>query len=134
MRIDGNCFCGSISYEADIDPVQISICHCTDCQQFTGSTYRVTVLAPAQAIRLTQGAPKTFVKTADNGNHSVQHFCGDCGSPIFYSSADDPAGEWGIRWGSIRQRAELEPRRQIWLGSAAAWIHDLAQLPARIAD
>ena len=32
MHIDGGCHCGNITYEADIDPEAVSICHCADCQ------------------------------------------------------------------------------------------------------
>ncbi|HEY2210468.1 MAG TPA: GFA family protein, partial [Bradyrhizobium sp.] len=32
MNIDGQCHCGLVTYQADIDPGQVSICHCTDCQ------------------------------------------------------------------------------------------------------
>ncbi|MBI3702249.1 MAG: GFA family protein [Afipia sp.] len=135
MKIDGGCFCGKVTYEAEADPADVSICHCRDCQQFTGSAYRVTALVPdAAAIRVTAGTPKTFVKTADNGNRSVQHFCGDCGAPLFFSSETNPQGQWGIRWGSIREREALKPARQIWTKSAAPWIHDLGALPGRIAD
>ncbi len=44
MKIDGHCHCGLVTYEADIDPKRVSICHCTDCQSLTGSPYRVTVI------------------------------------------------------------------------------------------
>jgi hypothetical protein len=42
MRIDGQCHCGAVTYQAEIDPEWVSICHCTDCQTLTGSPYRVT--------------------------------------------------------------------------------------------
>jgi len=32
MKIEGRRHCGYITYEADIDPDKILICHCTDCQ------------------------------------------------------------------------------------------------------
>jgi hypothetical protein len=131
MQIDGQCHCGFVSYRATIDPQRVSICHCTDCQTMTGSAYRVTVLTPADTIEMTGGAPKVYVKRGDNGLNRLQHFCGDCGTPIFASGEAAEDNEWGIRWGSIRQRAELPPRRQIWCRSAASWIHDLAELPAR---
>jgi hypothetical protein len=44
MHIDGQCHCGRVTYQADIDPERVSICHCTDCQTLTGSPYRVTVI------------------------------------------------------------------------------------------
>ena len=45
MRVDGQCHCGRVSFEADIDPQAVSVCHCTDCQALTGSPYRVTVIS-----------------------------------------------------------------------------------------
>jgi hypothetical protein len=44
MNIDGQCHCGRVTYQADIDPEGVSICHCTDCQRLTGSPYRVTAI------------------------------------------------------------------------------------------
>lgn len=85
MQIDGQCHCGFISYRATIDPQRVSICHCTDCQTMTGSPYRVTVLTPVDTIEMTGGAPKVYVKRGDNGLNRLQHFCGDCGSPMFAS-------------------------------------------------
>ena len=131
MKIDGQCHCGNIRYEAEIDPARVSICHCTDCQALTGSAYRVTALTARDNIRVTAGAPKVYAKTGDNGLTRLQYFCPDCGSPLFTAGEGAEAGDWGIRWGSIRQRRELVPRRQIWCRSAAPWIHDLRALPSQ---
>jgi hypothetical protein len=46
MKVEGSCHCGQISFEAEVDPLTVSICHCTDCQTLTGSAYRVTVPSP----------------------------------------------------------------------------------------
>jgi len=129
MRIDGQCHCGRVTFEAEIDPAKISICHCTDCQQLTGSPFRVTVICDAEQVRLTGAPAKVYAKTGDNGRVRLQHFCDACGSPLF-TSGDGGPDDWGIRWGSIRQRAELKPARQIWCRSAAPWIHSLETLPA----
>ena len=56
MKVDGQCHCGNVTYEADIDPERASICHCTDCQALTGSPYRVTVICSGRA-----GAPDRAV-------------------------------------------------------------------------
>jgi hypothetical protein len=130
MQIDGQCHCGRIAYEAEIDPVRVSVCHCTDCQALTGSPFRVTVLCDGGLVRLTRGTPKIYAKTGDNSGTRFQHFCPDCGSPLFTSGEGGPL-DFGIRWGSIRQRRELKPKRQIWCRSAAPWIHALAELPGQ---
>jgi hypothetical protein len=43
MKIDGGCHCGDITYTVEIDPESAGICHCTDCQTFSGSAFRVSV-------------------------------------------------------------------------------------------
>ncbi len=133
MNIDGQCHCGSVTYQADIDPERVSICHCTDCQMLTGSPYRVTVICSGQQIRMAGKSPKVYPKTGDNGRTRFQHFCPECGSPLFTSGEGGP-DDWGIRWGSIRQRDRLKPRRQIWCQSAVPWINGLVELPGRPAD
>jgi hypothetical protein len=130
MHIDGQCHCGQVTYEAEIDPDKVSICHCTDCQALTGSPYRVTVICSSGQVRLTGRPPRVYGKSGDNGRTRFQHFCGDCGSPLFTSGEGGP-DDWGIRWGSIHQRANLKPVRQIWCRSAAPWINGLKQLPGQ---
>jgi hypothetical protein len=108
MNIEGQCHCGLITYQAEIDPERVSICHCTDCQRLTGSPYRVTVICSDHQIRMTGMAPKVYAKTGDNGRTRFQHFCPECGSPLF-TSGEGGLDDWGIRWGSIRQRERLKP-------------------------
>jgi hypothetical protein len=47
LKIDGGCHCGLITYEAEVDPEHVEICHCTDCQSLSGSAFRVFVPASA---------------------------------------------------------------------------------------
>ena len=129
MKIDGGCHCGDVRFEAEIDPAEVSICHCTDCQTLTGSPFRVTVLTARANIRLAGSPPKVYVKTGDSGRKRRQYFCSDCGTPLFTAGEGDEAEVWGIRWGSIRQRRELAPRRQIWCRSAVTWLETIRRLP-----
>jgi hypothetical protein len=86
------------------------------------------VICAAEEVRLIGKLPKVYGKKGDNGLTRFQHFCDECGSPLFTSGEGGP-DDWGIRWGSIRQRARLRPARQIWCRSAAPWIGDVAELP-----
>jgi hypothetical protein len=131
MKIDGQCHCGYVTYEAEIDPERVSVCHCTDCQTLTGSPYRVSVSTSRDNVVLTGNPPKTYVKIAENGRKRLQLFCPECGSPVFVTGEGADAEVWGIRWGSIRQRRELSPKRQIWCRSALPWIDDVSRLPGK---
>lgn len=133
MHIDGQCHCGHVTYEAEIDPQEVSICHCTDCQRLTGSPFRVTAVTERNTIRLTGAAPKLYVKHGANGNIRKQFFCPECGSPLF-TTGEDEAGQTGIRWGSINQRDALKPAEQIWCRSAAPWLDTISDLPGSETD
>lgn len=134
MQIDGQCHCGSVTYEADIDPNDVGICHCTDCQRLTGTVFRVTVSTAASQFQLTGKPPKRYEKRADNGARRFQFFCGDCGSPIYTTGEGKDAEVVGIRWGSINQRTQLRPRHQIWCRSAVDWLAEIPGLPGRPGD
>jgi len=124
MKVHGRCHCGEIAYEAEIDPIDVSICHCTDCQTLTGTAYRVSVPAKATDLRLLKGAPKIYVKTAESGRQRAQAFCGTCGTPIYASDTTAPS-VYNLRTGALAERADLRPLRQIWCRSALNWVQDL---------
>ena len=128
MKIDGSCHCGAIAYEAEIDPETVGICHCTDCQQLTGTAFRVTAFAPGSAFRILRGTPKVYVKTAESGNQRAQGFCGECGSHLYATSVGDGPKDYGIRVGTMRQRNELAPRRESWRHSAVPWLPEMDRL------
>ena len=124
MKIEGTCHCGKIAYEAEIDPKNVWLCHCTDCQTLSGTAYRAVVQALGESFKLVRGEPKTYIKRADSGVRRAHGFCADCGTPIYGSAASQPQS-YSLRIGSIKQRAELWPERQIWCRSALPWTMDL---------
>jgi len=128
MKIEGQCHCGNIRFEAEVNPDQVRVCHCTDCQNSTGSAYRVNVPAIKGTFRMTGGPVKQYVKTtAESETKRVQGFCPECGTPI-YSSPDHGTETVGLRVGAIRQRALLVPKVQQWMRSAQGWTQDLSGL------
>jgi hypothetical protein len=128
VKIHGACHCGAIAYEAQVDPERVAVCHCADCQSFSGAPFRASVPAPAQDFRIVRGAPNVYVKTAESGNRRAQGFCGDCGSPIYSADAQGPKA-YMLRLGIVAERAALPPRRQIWCEAALPWARDLLDLP-----
>ena len=131
MKVDGACHCGSIRYEAEIDPAKVVICHCTDCQTLSGSAFRTVVQTKPGTLRLLSGTPKIYVKTGESGNEREQTFCPDCGSPIDSVPVGTEPNAVGLRVGTIRQRAKLIPSDQYWFRSSQAWLRDLPALQKR---
>lgn len=129
MKIDGSCLCGHITYEAEVNPEKITICHCTDCQTVSGSAFRMGAATPDKDFRLLSGELKTFVKTADSGTKRAQVFCPNCGTQIYSTSVEDGPKTLRLRIATARQRDDLPPKAQGWVRSAQAWLSDLDAIP-----
>ena len=96
MKIDGRCHCGQITFEAEVDPNAVTICHCTDCQTLTGSAFRANISTPAAHFVLRSGTPRSYIKMAESGNKRRHVFCSDCGTPIYACAPDNPQS-YGLR-------------------------------------
>lgn len=127
-KVHGACHCGAIAYEAQVDPARVTVCHCQDCQSFSGAPFRASVPAQAEDFKILRGRPRIYVKTAESGNRRAQGFCGDCGASIYSADARD-AKVYMLRLGSIAERNQLPPQRQIWCEAALDWARDLLELP-----
>ena len=129
MKIDGGCHCGQVTYEAEINPENVGICHCTDCQALSASAFRTIVMVPGADFKVLSGEPKVYVKVGDSGKARQQAFCGNCGSAIYATSVGDGPKVYNIRLGTARQRDRLVPKVQYWSRSALPWLSELDAVP-----
>jgi hypothetical protein len=129
MKIDGRCHCGHITYEAEIDPEKVMICHCADCQTLSGSAFRTVAFTREGTFKLLSGALKTYVKTGESGTKRPQSFCPECGTPIYSSTLGEGPKVHVIRVGTARQRDQLAPKVQLWCRSSQHWLNDMGSVP-----
>ena len=127
MKVDGACHCGAVRLEGDVDPTQVVICHCTDCQTMSGAPYRVHAPA-AIATFAVEGEPTRYVKVGSSGAEIVTAFCGVCGASLFSHRRDEPRYV-ALRVGALRQKAQLAPKRQGFCSSAMDWAWDIRGVP-----
>lgn len=129
MKVDGRCHCGEVTYEADVDPSTVQICHCRDCQTLTGSAFRVAIPVLPKNFRLITGNPKIYLKVADSGSRRKHAFCGNCGAPVFRMPTNNNPN-YALRVGGLRQSAELDrPVRQIWSKRRLPWVTLIKDIP-----
>ena len=120
MKVDGSCHCGRVTYQAEINPDSVVICHCSDCQIFSSAPYRVSIFGvPQENIQL-KGAPKTYTKIGGSGRKVLVAFCEHCGSAL-YSTSGETIGPFNLRVGAIKQRRELIPKAQGFCSSGMPW-------------
>ncbi|MEM9255127.1 MAG: GFA family protein [Pseudomonadota bacterium] len=123
MQITGRCFCGDIEYTAQLLEANVGICHCRDCQIFSGSAFRTTgVVAPAD-FQFTRGEPKVFDKRADSGATRRMAFCGNCGTHLCSLPDQNDAGAFvSIRVATCDQFDQLTPQLEVFCASKVSWL------------
>ena len=82
----GGCACGAIRYECAEAPRYMGNCHCTDCQQATGSAYMPVIVVKEGDFSLLRGEPSWFERPSDTGNPMRRAFCPACGTPLFLTN------------------------------------------------
>jgi hypothetical protein len=128
MHVDGSCHCGAIRYEAEIDPGRVGICHCTDCQTFSGSAFRTSVFVGESDFRLLDGTPAIYEKTAESGATRRLAFCAACGTHVYGITASEGPTFYSVRVGTLAQRTELTPVAQVWARSSVSWLDSIPEL------
>jgi hypothetical protein len=122
MQVDGGCHCGAITYKATVDPTKVSVCHCNDCQITAGSAFTVNVPVESGSLEIAKGTLAVYIKkTAASGRHRAHAFCPTCATRIYSGSVNVDPPQFTLRAGTIRQRRELTPRKQIWCSAALDW-------------
>ena len=130
MRVDGKCHCGYVTFKGEVDPEQVSICHCTDCQDISGSAFRVNVPVAAESLCITAGESAIYVKhSAESGKPRENAFRPRCGSALYAAPHGRQPGLFMFRVGALRQRDQLHPRVQNWTRSAQSWMRDRLPIP-----
>ncbi len=130
MKVDGGCFCGHVTYEAEVDPEAVAICHCSDCQTHSATAYGVVVGVVDERFRLLSGSLKVYDKTADSGTIRALAFCPECGTRIHATTVGEGGPFFGLRLGTVRQRDQFTPKMQVFHRSAQGWVQDLSSFPA----
>ncbi len=120
-HIEGGCLCGSVRYSADVEPTFVGVCHCDDCQRFTGSAFATVIGVPSSALKVS-GVLKTYSKRGDTGKAIHRRFCPECGSGLM-DEADALPGVAMVNAGTLDDRSWVTPQSEIYCDSAQPWVH-----------
>jgi hypothetical protein len=127
MEIKGGCLCGAVRYTAEADPMSATICHCRDCQKFTGSAFAALIRVSKEKLAI-EGTLKTFSSLGGSGNPLLRHFCPECGSSI----AEEPGARPGIivlNVGTFDDPTIAKPAQEIFCDAALPWVEVHGDIP-----
>lgn len=116
---DGGCQCGSVRYRIEGEPLDLVVCHCTECQRQSGSAFGMSLAVRAKDFRLTTGTLKSFTVTCDSGRLKTCTFCPDCGCRIYHQT--DPRG-MSVKAGTLDDRTTLRPTAHYWTARKQPWV------------
>jgi hypothetical protein len=120
LELNGGCLCGAVRYSSTSAPAFIGICHCRDCQKYTGSAFAIMIGLPKTALNV-QGTLKTFTKPGGSGKPIARHFCPECGSAI----TDEPSARPGtvvLNGGTLDDPSSVMPSVEIYCDRALPWV------------
>ena len=51
-ELKGGCLCGAVRYSTTAEPLTSTVCHCRDCQRFSGSAFGTLLYVPKEALTI----------------------------------------------------------------------------------
>jgi hypothetical protein len=119
-EITGRCLCGRVRYTVTGEPAFSGLCHCRNCQRYTGSAFETVIAFPSSSVSV-QGELKTFEDTGDSGKRVYRRFCPNCGSGII-AEADMLPGVRLVLAGTLDDLAAFKPTMDVYWSSAQPWV------------
>lgn len=125
MKLSGGCHCGAIRYGVEGDPLTHALCHCSDCRRHAGAPMVGWTMYPEAALNITKGVPKVYVSSASGR----RHFCGDCGTGLFYRNAEMLPGIVDIQSATCDEPDAVPARIHIQVAERIGWMEHAHALP-----
>ncbi|KAI9903995.1 hypothetical protein N3K66_000524 [Trichothecium roseum] len=100
MTTTGSCMCGEVAYQFTGKPTVTALCHCTDCQKWTGGPCTSNVVVSQTDFSVTKGTAKTYDIEGASGKNNRHFFCGNCGSSL-YTELEAMPGTTCIKAGGL---------------------------------
>jgi hypothetical protein len=126
-QLTGGCLCGAVRFTTTAEPQMTFVCHCRDCQKFSGSAFGALVVFPREEVTIT-GTMKSFTSLGGSGKPIVRHFCPECGSSIAEEAGAAP-GRMVLNVGTFDEPKSVAPAREVFCDDALPWVHLTGDVP-----
>lgn len=123
----GSCLCGAVRFVFDGEPILARNCHCSRCRLARAAAHAANLLAPFDAVRITDGADRIATYKIPDAQFFTQAFCRDCGGKT--PRHDASRGIAVVPLGAFDDDPGMYPQRHIFTGSKASWFEITDGLP-----
>lgn len=109
----GGCQCGFVRYAAGQAPLEVYICHCTECRKQSASAFGISCVVPRKAFELRAGSAQRWCRTTQSGHLLECFFCPQCGSRLWHQSSGNTE-TLNIKGGTLDEPLDLSAAVHIW--------------------
>ncbi len=118
---EGGCVCGAVRYRLLEDPLELHVCHCTNCQALSGSAFVMTMPVQRRSLELLKGDPQLLSFETADGLAKRHRQCRDCGCCL-WGEIDGLPNVVALQAGTLDDASWFEPIAHIWTSSAQPWV------------
>lgn len=117
-ELEGSCLCGAIEFTVEDKFTKFFLCHCTQCQQITGSSYASNVFTNPDNITWLKGKEQS-IRYDDPKRNFTKVFCSKCGSGLPF--VNKIGNHLIVPAGSLKQAPSITPQVNIFCSEQASW-------------
>jgi hypothetical protein len=101
-----------------------ALCHCSDCRRHAGAPMVGWAMFKSGQVAI-EGEPVIYASS----EHGRRHFCGACGTGLFYTNEAILPGITDIQSGTLDAPGALPAQVHIQVADRIAWMKDISGLP-----
>lgn len=120
MTKTANCACGQLRIRCEGEPTKVSLCHCLECQRRTGSAFGIAAFFNAASTEIS-GSSSTYRRASDSGFPVAHHFCGTCGSTVYWYPLRKP-DTVAVEVGCFADPAFPAPSQAVYSEHGHGWV------------
>jgi len=120
----GHCLCGCIEFEIDEPVLSCVNCHCDSCRRQCSAPMTTYIGVADGQWRWISGEPKIFQSSVG----VERSFCGDCGTPLSFSS-EKMSGIMHFYAAAMDRPEHIQPTLHVAWEEKLPWINPGDDLP-----
>ena len=121
MKHKGECHCGKVTFQTDLDPMLVMTCNCTSCRKFVGSI-AVRCIYASDEVEWAGDVVEYAYVGGSGGKLYTQH-CSTCHVNV-YITLDYMEGITSVPLGMFDDPTLFKPKLEIFTQSKLDWVKD----------
>ena len=126
----GGCSCGQVRYQMTATPLFVHCCHCSLCQQQSGSAFALNAMIEASHVELLKGELEAIEVPTPSGRGQKVSRCSQCKVAVWsnYGGAGDALHF--VRVGTLDSPESCPPDIHIYTSTKQQWVQIPEGMPA----